>query len=359
MPDLFSPLKLGALELPNRILMAPLTRGRATPDGVPTDRMRRYYAQRADGGLIISEATAISAQGYGWAQAPGDWTDAHEAGWRSVTGAVHAAGGRIFLQLWHMGRVSHPDFQNGNPPVAPSAVRAEGEAHTLSGKKPYVTPRALEKHELPGVVADYVAGAKRAVRAGFDGVEIHSANGYLLDQFLRDHSNRRSDEYGGSIENRMRFPLEVVRAVSEAVGPERTGIRISPANPHNDMGDSDPMTLFTEYAKALAPFGLAYLHVLEALPGHVLHVEQPPVAPSIRKAWPSALILNGGYTLESGNAAVVEGRADAIAFGTSFLANPDLVERFRRGAPLNIPVQDTFYAGDERGYIDYPTLDES
>lgn len=359
MSKLYEPIALGAIQAPNRALMAPMTRGRAeTSGGAPKGIVADYYAQRADAGLIITEATSISRQGTGWVNAPGIFEDAHEIAWRAVTDAVHAAGGQIVLQLWHMGRVSHPDFLDGALPVGPSALPAAGESHTPNGKKPYVTPRALEAAELPGLVEDYVAAAKRAISAGFDGVEVHAANGYLLDQFLRSGSNQRSDAYGGSIENRWRFPLEVTKAVADAVGADRTGVRVSPVSGFNDMTDEDPVASFGYGAAQLDGLGLAYLHVLEALPGHMMYAgdEAPVVHPAIRKAFGGPLILNGGYTAELAETALAEGQADAIAFGIPFLANPDLLTRFREGAPLNPPDFATLYTDGPEGFVDYPRL---
>jgi len=353
---LFTPFQAGAVELSNRLVMAPLTRGRANPDGTPHPRMVEYYRQRATAGLIISEATAISPQGYGWANAPGIYTQAHVEGWKQVTEAVHQVGGKIFLQLWHMGRASHPDFQNGALPVSASAIAANGDAHTPSGKKPYVTPRALETSEIPGVIQDYVRATRLAREAGFDGVEIHAANGYLIDQFLRDGSNQRTDDYGGSIANRSRFLLEVTAAVVGAWSGEHVGVRLSPTNPYNDMRDSDPTATFTHAAKTLNRFKLAYLHVLEAVPGHMLAAPGPRVSPHMRKAFKGPFITNGGYDAAAAAHSINEGETDMIAFGVPFIANPDLVHRYRTGAALNPPDMSTFYGGTEKGYTDYPVL---
>ncbi len=356
--DLFDPIKLGDIALSNRMIMAPLTRGRAGESRVPNDLMVEYYKQRAEAGMIITEATAISAQGYGWYGAPAIYTDAMEDAWRTVTESVHGAGGKIVLQLWHMGRMSHPDFLNGALPVSSSDVAAKGEAHTAEGKKPYVAPRPLDKTELPAVIEDYTIATQRAMKAGFDGVEIHAANGYLLDQFIRDSANRRTDEYGGSIENRLRFPLEVVKAVSAVAGPGRTGIRLSPNNPNGGMTDSDPVATFTAMAEALNPYNLAYVHVME--PFNQDHSRGAPgtpyVTPSMREVYKGNLIVNGGYGLETGNEAIAEKRGDAVAFGVPFLANPDLVTRFKEKQPLNKPDIATFYSGGPEGYTDYPVL---
>ena len=349
MPSLFDPIALGPYTLRNRIFMAPMTRGRATPEGVPTPLMADYFRQRASAGLIITDATAISPQGVGWVNAPGVFTDAHAQGWKAVTAAVHEADGRIFLQLWHMGRVSHPDFLDGALPVGPSAIAAAGQSHTPQGTKDYVVPRALDAEELPGIVADYVAAARRALAAGFDGVEVHGANGYL-----------RVDDYGGSIENRWRFPLQVAAAVADAVGKERTGIRLSPTSSYNDMSDTDPVASFSHGARELAALGLAYVHVLEPLPGHMLaNADAPTVHPHIRAAFPNPVILNGGYDRATGDAALAAGQADAIAFGLTFLANPDLPRRLQEDGPLNAPDFANLYTPGPKGYTDYPRLGES
>ena len=358
MDELFEPIAVGDLELPNRIVMAPLTRGRAGAEQIPNDLMVEYYRQRASAGLIISEATQISPQGAGWVGAPGIHEPAQVAGWQRVTDAVHGQGGRIFLQLWHMGRASHPDFHGGKLPVAPSAIAINGDSiHTPLGKKAYVAPRALELEEIPGVVQQYARATRLAQAAGFDGVEIHGANGYLIDQFLRDRSNQRTDRYGGSIENRVRFLLEVTEAVVGAWTADRVGIRLSPTNPYNDQRDRDPTALFTHAARELNRLGLAYLHLLEAVPGHMLAGPGPRVGPEMRKIFQGTLMVNGGYTAISGAAAIRDGEADLIAYGIPFLANPDLVERFRSGAPLNRPDFATFYTSGAKGYTDYPALE--
>ena len=360
MTNLFDPIELGPYTLRSRIFMAPMTRGRATvPEAVPTDIMVDYYRQRASAGLIVTEATAISPQGVGWVGAPGIFTDAQEAAWRPITKAVHDGGGRIFLQLWHMGRVSHPDFQRGELPVGPSAIAAAGQAHTPEGPKDYVVPRALRADELPGIAADYAAAAKRAIAAGFDGVEMHGANGYLLDAFIRDAANQRDDEYGGSIENRWRFPLEATRAVIAAVGKERTGFRISPTGAYNGMGDQDPVATFTHGATELGKLGIAYLHAIDPLPHSFMAVKGAPVLhPKLRAAFPGVLVLNGGFDRAAGDEVLAAGQADAIAFGAPFLANPDLPRRLQENAPLNAPDFGTFYTPGPKGYIDYPRLGE-
>ncbi len=357
-PTLFDPISFGSIECTNRIVMAPLTRGRAEDGAIPGDLMVEYYTQRASAGLIVAEATAISTQGYGWINAPAIYNDEHMKGWKKVTDAVHKAGGKIVLQLWHMGRISHSDFHDGALPVAPSAIPAEGGLRVPSGeKKPLETPRPLEESEIPAIVQDYVTAAKRAMDAGFDGVEIHAANGYLLDEFLRDGTNKRTDSYGGSIENRARFTLEVVKAVTQAIGADKTGIRLSPTNPKNDIEDSAPEALFPYVAAELDKFGLAYLHIMEPLPGHMLADPQGrEILPAIRAAFKGPLISNGGYNADTGNKALAAQKADAIAYGMSFIANPDLVKRFETGAALNEPDFETFYADGPKGYTDYPKL---
>ncbi len=356
---LYSPFRVGPLTLPNRLVMAPMTRGRAAADGTPVEAMARYYQLRADAGLLVTEAVAISPGGVGWLGAPGIYTDAHVAGWRKVTEAVHLRDGRIFLQLWHMGRVSHPDFLGGRQPVAPSAIAAEGHAHTAKGKKPYVTPRALQKDEIRAIVDEYAAATKRAREAGFDGVELHGANGYLVDQFLRDGANRRDDEYGGSPENRARFLLEVTDAIAAAWSADRVGVRLSPTGAYNDMRDRDPAATFSHAAKELDTRGLAYVHVTEPLPGHMLHVDLPPVLPVVREVFRGPLITNGGYDARLADAAIGAREADLVAFGVPFLANPDLVTRYRTGAALNPPDFTTLYTPGEKGYPDYPTLEQA
>jgi len=356
---LFQPLNAGALHLPNRIVMAPLTRARATRAHVPTARMATYYAQRASAGLIISEAAPISVQGAGWPWSPGFWSDEQVAAWLPVTQAVHDAGGRIVAQLWHMGRVVHPSL-NGEQPVSASATTAPGDAHTYEGKQPYVEARALGTDEIPGIIADYVHAARNAIRAGFDGVEIHGANGYLLDQFLRDSGNFRTDQYGGSIENRARLLLEVVQAVVEAIGADRTGLRLSPNGDAQGVIDSNPEPLFAYVAGQLDKIGIAFLHLRESrTTGSFRPSDQPPLSPVIRQHFKGVLILNGDYTSQEAAETVAAGKADAIAFGRPFISNPDLVERIRIGAPLAQGDPATFYAGGDEGYIDYPRFDEA
>lgn len=356
--SLFEPARLGDLSLSNRIAMAPLTRGRAGESRIPNDMMAEYYAQRASAGLIISEATAISSQGFGWAGAPGIYTEAMLEGWRKVTDAVHAKGGTMVLQLWHMGRLSHPVFQEGGAlPVAPSAIKPDGHTRDASGKKEYVVPRALDASELPGIIDDYARAARHALKAGFDGVEIHGANGYLLDQFVRDGANQRTDAYGGSIENRLRFPLAVIAAVIAEVGAGRTGLRISPTNPNGGTKDSDPVATFTTYANALNDLNLAYLHIMEPYPDSGKAFPGVPyVTPAIHDVYRGNLIVNGGYERAHGDEAISHGLAQAVAYGVPFIANPDLVERLRTGAAFNEPDPATFYSDGPEGYTDYPFL---
>ena len=353
--DLFSPAKLGGIELKNRMVMAPLTRNRAGEGGVPHNLNTTYYAQRATAGLIITEATPISPQAHGYPALPGIYTDAQVAGWKQVVDAVHAKGGKIILQLWHVGRISHPSLLDGALPVAPSAIKPAGKAFTYKGLVDYVEPRALEAAELPALVQDYVHATKYALAAGFDGVEIHAANGYLLDQFLRDGSNKRSDSYGGSFENRARLLMEVTAAVVAVAGADKTGVRLSPANPFNDMHDSDAQALFNFVAEQLNQFNLAYLHVVE---GGIAGggVAAPFDFVQMRKHFKGAYMANLGYDKMRGNAAIAGGHADVIAYGVPFLANPDLVERYKTDAPLNEANSKTFYGGSEKGYTDYPFL---
>jgi len=355
MSDLFTPVKLGSIAMSNRMVMAPLTRNRSSMEGVPQDINVTYYEQRATAGLIITEATPISAMGHGYPLLPGIYTDAQVDGWKKVTDAVHAKGGKIVIQLWHVGRISHPTLLNGATPVAPSPVKPAGKAFTFNGLVDYVEPRALDASELPGIVADYVQASKNAIKAGFDGVEIHSANGYLLDQFLRDGSNKRSDIYGGSIENRARFLMEVTKAVVDATGSDKVGLRLSPVNPFNDMKDSNPQAVFNYVTEQLNQFNLAYLHVVEG--GiHGGGVADAFDFDAMRKLCKSPYMANLSYDKVRGNAAIASGHADAVAYGVPFIANPDLVERFRQDAPLNEADSKSFYGGTEKGYTDYPTL---
>jgi N-ethylmaleimide reductase len=356
--DLFSQYKMGDLTLPNRIVMAPMTRDRAGDGDVPGSLAVTYYVQRASAGMIITEGSQVSPQGVGYVHTPGIYSAAQVAGWKKATDAVHKAGGRIFIQLWHVGRVSHPDFLGGDLPVAPSALPVEGYVHTPGGKKQIPVPRALNTDEVPDIVRQFRQAAENARIAGFDGVEIHGANGYLLDQFLRSESNKRTDMYGGSLENRTRLPLEVTKAVIEVWGGDRVGYRISPHMTAHSMSDANPMETFSYFSRELNKTGLGYLHLIEPIGGRAGFV--PPEArlgPTLRRIFEKTFILNGGYGLKSGNEAIASGEADLIAFGVPFLANPDLPERFRQNAPLNEPDVATFYAGGEKGYTDYPALD--
>jgi N-ethylmaleimide reductase len=354
--DLFTPIQLGAVSLTNRIVMAPLTRNRADAGNAPQAMNVEYYRQRASAGLIISEGSQISPTAVGYPATPGIHSAAQIAGWKRVTDAVHGRNGKIFLQLWHCGRVSHPSLlPNGELPVAPSAIQPIGQAFTLLGMQPFATPRALETAELPGIVEDYRKAAKNAIAAGFDGVEIHAANGYLLDQFLRSGSNQRSDAYGGALENRCRLLQEVTEAVIGTVGPGRVGVRFSPINAFNDMSDSAPQQTFDHAAMALNRFDLAYLHVMEVN----FDAGKPQPAfdfKQLRRCFKGLYIANGGYDKARAAAALAARDADLVAFGVPFIANPDLVERLTKDAPLNAPDPATFYGGNEKGYTDYPFL---
>ena len=357
-PDLFTPVRLGAIEAPNRIVMAPLTRMRAGAGRVPTPLMAEYYAQRAAAGLIVNEATAISQQGTGCPNSPGIYTAEQITGWQRVTEAVHLAGGRIFLQLWHMGRISHPSFQlDGGLPVAPSAIAPRtGQVLTESGMQPYVTPRALSKEELPGIVMQYTIAAEHAKTAGFDGVEIHNANGYLLDQFLRDGTNQRTDEYGGPARNRARLTLEVTDAVTQVWGADRVGIRFSPGGVFNDMHDSNPLETFGHVLHELNRFKLAYAHLIVSTKDDLEHGAVPVPLAALRKEFQGPLIVANGFTFATATQALAEDMADAVAFGRLFIANPDLPERFRLNAPLNPLDEEKLYGGARKGYTDYPAL---
>jgi N-ethylmaleimide reductase len=339
--------------------MAPLTRSRADDAGVPGELQATYYGQRASAGLIVSEATNISPQGKGYIRTPGIWSAEQVEGWKLTTSAVHTKGGRIFLQLWHVGRVSHPDLQpGGGLPVAPSAVRADGQqAYTYEGFKPLVTPRALETSEIPGIVADYAHAAQCAKDAGFDGVEIHSANGYLLQQFLSDKTNKRTDRYGGSIDNRTRIVVEVVEAVTRVWEPSKVGIRLSPLTKFADIGDSNPEPVYLSLIDQINPFGLSYIHVIEGDTGGERHPAGAFDMQKLRGAFKGLYMANNNYTLELAFEARAKNLADLICFGRPFISNPDLVKRLRTGAALAPPDPNTFYAGDEKGYIDYPPMD--
>lgn len=355
--DLFSPIEVGPYTLPNRIVMAPMTRNRAGPGNAPRDLNVEYYRQRASAGLIIAEGSQISPQGMGYPDTPGIYSAEQVAGWKHITEAVHARGGHIFLQLWHVGRISHPALQPGEAlPVAPSAIKPAGEAMTYEGPRTFVEPRALELDEIHGIINDYLVAAKNAQDAGFDGIEIHGANGYLLDQFLRDGSNRRNDKYGGEIKNRVRLLLEVTEAVTSVWGEGRVGIRISPLQPYNDMYDSDPEALFSYLVQQLNNFKLAYLHVTEM--GKESAGAAGPAFDllKLRNIYRGVYITNAGYDQQRANAALAAGEADMVAFGVLFIANPDLPERFATDAPLNTPDPETFFGGNAKGYTDYPAL---
>ncbi len=357
MPSLFDPIDLGAVHAPNRILMAPLTRGRATRGHVPTARMATYYAQRASAGLIISEATGITLEGSGWPYAPGLWSAEQVEAWKPVTAAVHEADGRIVAQLWHMGRIVHPSL-NGVHPVSSSATTAPGKAHTYDGKQPYVEARPLGLDEIPRLIGDYVNAARQAMAAGFDGVQLHGANGYLIDQFLRDNSNFREDAYGGSVENRIRLLDEVTGALVAEVGAGRTSVRLSPNGNSQGADDSNPEALFTAAAKALAVHNIAFLELRELNPsGTFGTTDVPKQSPAIRKVFPGPLVLNQEYDAVSAQAALESGVADAISFGRSFLANPDLPARLQSGAALNEGEMMTWYSQGDEGYVDYPALE--
>ena len=357
MPDLFSPLRLGDIELSNRVVMSSLTRSRAGAGDAPTDLVAEYYRQRATAGLILTEASPVSPQGHGYLRTPGIHTAEQIAGWRKVTDAVHAAGGKIAIQLWHVGRISHPELQPGGAlPVAPSALRPAGQSMTASGLKDFVTPRALETAEIPALVASFVQAARNAMAAGFDGVEIHAGNGYLVDQFLRSSTNQRSDAYGGSKENRARLLLEILDAVCAAIGNGRVGVRLSPVTQFNDISDANPQETFDYVVGELNRYNLAFLDILQGTGGAPQDQWLPFDYARLRSLYKGNLILNNGYDFASGQAAVQGGAADAIAYGRALLANPDLVERFCRGAPLNQPDYEKLYVGEEKGYTDYPFL---
>ncbi|MGE8615626.1 MAG: alkene reductase [Achromobacter veterisilvae] len=349
MSQLFEPLRVGDLTLPNRVIMAPLTRMHAGPGRVPNDLMVEYYTQRAGAGMILTEATAVTPQGVGYADTPGLWTPEQVAGWRKVTSAVHADGGRIVAQLWHVGRISDPMFLDGDLPVAPSAIAAEGHVSHVRPLRAYVTPRALDTAELPGVVEAYRHGARMAQEAGFDGVEVHAANGYLLDQFLQDSTNKRTDAYGGPVENRARLLLEAVDACVSVWGPGRVGVHLSPRGEVHSMGDSDPAATFGYVARELGKRGIAFLCVRE-------HEAADSLGPALKAAFGGVYIGNEGYTRESAEAAIAAGKVDAVAFGVSYIANPDLARRYALKAPLNRPDPATFYAPGPGGYTDYPAL---
>ena len=356
---LFTPYKLGDLELPNRIVMAPLTRSHATEDGVPTPLMAEYYAQRSTAGLIISEATQICAEGRGYEGTPGIYTDAQVAGWELVTHAVHTCGGKTFLQLWHVGRISHTSLQpRGQKPVAPSAIRANAQTFVDGGFTNVSEPRALRVDEIPEIVEAYVTATRDALAAGFDGVEVHAANGYLIDQFLHDGSNKRTDAYGGSIENRARFLTEVMQAVIEEASEDCVGVRISPASTVNDVQDSDPKRLFDHVVEVLDQLKPVYLHVIEGQTDGPRDFDPSVDFTALRRKFHGAYMANNGYTLALANQSIAEGKVDLVAFGRPFIANPDLVERFRVNAPLSSFDPATLYGGGAQGYTDYSVMED-
>jgi 2,4-dienoyl-CoA reductase-like NADH-dependent reductase (Old Yellow Enzyme family) len=350
MPTLFDPVRIGAWDLPSRIIMAPLTRCRAGTERIPNALMAEYYTQRASAGMIISEATSICPMGVGYEGTPGIWSDAQVEGWKAITKAVHSAGGRMLLQLWHVGRISDPMFLNGELPVAPSAIAAKGHVSRVRPMKAFVTPRALRLEEIPGIIESYQKGAENAKRAGFDGVEIHGANGYLLDQFLQDKTNQRTDGYGGPIEKRARLMLEVTDAVASVWGPERVGMHLAPRGDAHDAGDSDPLATFGYVARELGKRKIAFICARE-------HLGPGRIGPQLKTAFGGSYIANEKFTKETAEEVLLKGEAHAVAFGVPFLANPDLPERFRVNAPLNSPDPNTFYAEGSRGYTDYPVLD--
>ena len=358
MPSLFEPVQLGAIHAPNRVLMAPLTRGRSTREHVPQPLMGDYYAQRAGAGLIISEATGISRQGLGWPFAPGLWTDEQTEAWKPVVAQVHAAGGRIVAQLWHMGRIVHSSLI-GAQPVSSSATTAPGQAHTYDGKQDYEEARPLGLDEFPGLLGDYERATRNALAAGFDGVQIHAANGYLIDQFLRDNSNFRTDDYGGHPENRVRLLREVTERVASIAGADRTGVRLSPNGNSQGAKDSNPEAVFVPAAKMLSEIGIAFLELREPGPdGTFGRSDQPKLSPEIRQAFSGPLVLNSDYLGEDAQAVLDSGVADAISFGRTFLANPDLPVRLQKGAPLNPDNMATWYSQGPEGYPDYPALED-
>jgi len=350
MTTLFDPIQIGDLTLKNRIFMAPLTRQRAGIERTPNLLMARYYAARASAGLILSEATSVSPQGVGYADTPGIWSPVQVAGWQRITDAVHQAGGRIFMQLWHVGRISDPIFLNGELPVAPSAIAAQGHVSLVRPERPYVTPRALETDEIPGIVAAFRQGAANAKAAGFDGVEVHGANGYLLDQFLQDSTNHRTDDYGGPVENRARLLLEVTDACIDEWGAQRVGVHLSPRGDSHTMGDSNPSATFGYVARELGHRRIAFIFVRESLGENRL-------APQLKAIFGGACIANEGFTKETAQQTLDAGEADAVAWGQLFIANPDLPRRFELNAPLNTPDASTFYGSGEKGYTDYPALE--
>lgn len=352
MPTLFDPIKVGAIDLPNRIIMSPMTRARSNEARVPNDMMLEYYVQRASAGLIITEGVAISPMAVGYANTPGIWTAEQVAGWRRITRAVHEAGGRIMLQLWHVGRISDPMFLDGRLPLAPSAVQPAGFVSLVRPQRPFVVPRALAIEELPSIVEEFRTAADNALQAGFDGVQLHGANGYLLDQFLQDSTNKRDDAYGGSIANRARLMLEVTDAVASVWGGDRVAMHLNLRCNAQDMGDSDPLGVFTHVAKELSKRRLAFVIGRESL-------AEPRIAPAVRAAYDGIFVANEGFTRDTGEAILARGEADAVAYGQPFIANPDLVERFQRNAELNALDRSTFQVGAANGYTDYPSMVEA
>jgi N-ethylmaleimide reductase len=352
-PMLFNPLQVGAFTLSNRVILAPLTRTRAGMEHMPNDMMAEYYAQRASGGLLITECTMVTEGTSAFVAEPGVYSAAQIEGWKKTTAAVHARGGRIFMQIWHAGRAAHPNSNGGQGSVSSCATAIEGEIQTPAGKVPHAVPHALTAEEIATIVAAFAQGAKNAIAAGFDGVEVHGANGYLIDQFLRDTPNQRTDAYGGSLDNRARFLFEVLNAVSAAIGSDRVGLRLSPLNSYNSMKESDPVGLTTYLADKLNAFNLAYLHLMRA---DFFGVQKADVMTPARAHYKGVLIGNMGYTPSEAEQAISEGKVDAVAFGTAFLANPDLPERIRAGGALNTPDSSTFYTPGSKGYTDYPVL---
>lgn len=358
-PHLLSPFDLAGLPLSNRVVLAPMTRARAGVERVPNELMARYYAQRAAAGLLLTEATTISPQANGWNESAGIYTEAQAAGWKNVVEAVHAAGGKVFCQLWHCGRASHSAFHDGKPAVAPSAIAIQADyIHTPEGKKPHETPRALETHEIAAVVSDYVRAAERALDAGFDGVEVHGANGYLIDTFLQSKTNERTDAYGGSLDNRFRFLGEVLAGVTRVFAASRVGVRISPNGVYNDMGSPDYRETFLGVAERLNPFGLAYLHVMDGLGFGFHELGTPMTLREFREVYRGPLMGNCGYTQEIAEAAIAAGDADLVSFGRPFISNPDLVQRFANDWPLAEPAEmSAWYTPGEKGYADWPAYE--
>ncbi len=354
MKNLFSPITLGDYQLPNRIFMAPLTRGRAVEFGIPNTLMAEYYSQRATAGLIIAEATAVAKEGLGWMNAPGIFTQQQQQGWQNIADTVHEKGGRIFIQLWHMGSVVHPDFLNGELPISSSAVKQLGSLTTPKGRdREFAVPRALSTSEISEVVQQFVNAAKRAIDAGIDGIEIHAANGFLIDQFTRDSINKREDAYGGSVDNRLRFMMDVVEAICREIGSGKVGIRLSPSNSVWGIKDSNPKVLFSRAVEKLNDFNLAYLHILEPKPD----VNGPEyLTPILRELYQGNLLINGGYNQNTAEQAIIKDEAEAVVFGTPFIANPDLVARYKNNSELAIADNTTFYTSTEKGYTDYPVM---